>query len=258
MCSLPCRSGLVPEQPGDPDRKRGLVVLPIDPYRVHVYWTIGPSELREDDPKPATEATGATPILRFHRIPDASMASEESVEDFEVPVEIEAPNWYVQLPKPSGRYLVELGHRAKDGEWQVLARSATVQTPPASPSEKDDERLMLVMGDFLLLNPFPEYRSEHPAQALSPPRPVAVSGLDAPSAFNADSPEPPLPLAPPERQALAQSAGERDGAAHTGPGFPSEGPKASTAMRHQLEERKEGSFAGGLSSIQLGAGRRTH
>lgn len=235
------------------------MALPIDPYRVHVYWTIEPSEFAEENPKRAEEAAGATPILRFHRIPDASMASEETVECFEVPVELEAPNWYVQLPKPSGRYLVELGRRAKDGQWQMLARSATVQTPPASPSEKDDERLMLVMGDFLLLNPFPGDRSEHLGQALPPPPPVAVSEPGIPAALNVDSPGPSLPLFPPEpaRLPVIQSAGELDGATLTGTGFPPKDPESSKAVGHDLGDAKEGSFASGLSSIQLGVGRHT-
>lgn len=257
MSLLPCRSGLQPEQPGDPGGKRDLVALSIDPYRVHVYWTIEPPELQKDDPEPEGEAPGAGPVLRFHSIPHASLALEDSFECFDVPIELDAPNWYVQLPKPSGRYLVELGLRAKDGQFRVLARSALVQTPPASPSEKDDELLMLVMGDYLLPDPFPEHRGGQPAQELSFPLPAAVSEPSNRSGFNFVVPEAPVTPSPPERQPAILSSGKPDAMAHTEPGSHAGDTESKTAVKRHLVESDEKSFASGVSSILLGAGRNT-
>jgi len=127
-----------------------VVVLPIDPFRVHVYWTIEGPDLEADPAAPPEAPWGADPVLRFYSIPLDSSAIEDCTESFDVPVRLDAPNWYVQLPKPAGRYIVELGLRRKDAQLTVLARSTPVQPPPASPSEDCTEVLMLVVGDLTL------------------------------------------------------------------------------------------------------------
>ena len=78
-----------------------MVVLPIDPFRVHVYWTIEGPDLEADPAAPPEAPWGADPVLRFYSIPLDSSAIEDCTECFDVPVRLDAPNWYVQLPKPS-------------------------------------------------------------------------------------------------------------------------------------------------------------
>jgi hypothetical protein len=195
-----------------------VVVLPIDPYRMYVYWTVEPSGLQND-------GSGTIPVLRFHSIPDPSLDVEDPAEFFDVQIELDAPNWYVQLPRPSGRYLVELGTSAEDGRFSVLARSGLVQTPPASPSENDEETSMLVLGDLLLPHPSPGYRRD------DPPKDLPFQTSPRPDAFDS-------------RQT-------------TGPAHTESGSDAGTATsaRHHLAEGNECSFASGLSSILLGDGR---
>jgi hypothetical protein len=242
VLSLSCRSGLQSDQSGDSHGKSTVVVLPIDPYRVHVYWTIEPPGLLED-------VSGATPVLRFHSIPLTSLDVEDSAEFFDVQIELDAPNWYVQLPKPMGRYLVELGASAEDGRFSVLARSGLVQTPPASPSENDEETSMLVLGDLLLPHPSPGYRRDDVPNDLPIPQTAANALPGNHSALNSDFQRKPVTPVPTSRRPDAFDSGQTTGPVHT-ESSPDEGSEASA--RHPLAESNERSFASGLSSILLG------
>lgn|GEM_PF-3423781 len=174
-----------------------MVVLPIDPFRVHVYWTIEGPDLEADPAAPPEAPWGADPVLRFYSIPLDSSAIEDCTESFEVPVRLDAPNWYVQLPKPAGRYIVELGLRRKDAQLTVLARSTPVQPPPASPSEDCTELLMLVVGDLTLPQFSSENREEQPAKELPVAARVGVEGFGHHPGFDPVSWEEPADGKPP-------------------------------------------------------------
>lgn len=229
MAPLTFRNGLQPEQPGKLHGKSAVVVLPVDPYRVHVYWTIEPAGLQTGMVPSAEQIPRTGLMLRFHCIPRTSSELERSTEFFDVPTAPDALNLYVHLPKPSGRYLVELGIETDDGRFSVLARSAPVQMPPASPSENEEETSMSVLGDLVLLHPL----SGHPNEQLAK-----------------DAPTP-----PPGQQPMTPDHGETTGPAHPEPGV-SPGLRDSKTFteRHVVEENEE-SFTSGLSSRELGADR---
>ncbi len=202
-----------PQQATTPDRKSGVVVLPVDPYQVHIYWIIEPAELRETARSFGKQTTGPSPVLRFQSIPLASVDLRESDAFLDVPVDLDALNWYVYLPKPSRRYFVDLGLKAEDGRFSVLARSTIVTGPPASASDNDDETLMLVLGDCVFRDPPTGPREDQPPQPPTSNRPD-----------------------------ISRSE-ETTGLDQTGSG---------TFSEHHLVEMNERSFASGLSSIQLG------
>lgn len=254
MFPLTCRSGLEPEQPGDRNAKSSLVVIPVDPYRVHVYWRIESPEPRKDDPTAVARSRGGGSALRFHSIPRASTVPEQSGEFFEVPVDLNAPNWYVQLPKPSGKYLVELGTRAEDGRFTVLAQSGLVQAPPTSPSENEEEVLMLVMGDYLLPNPHPGGGEKRPASEPPAPPPATVSQTDISTGFDSVSPKAPHPPAPTASHPIFPGFGETAGPhlMEPDPGSAGEESKTALIVKRYPQERQEGLFRSGLSSVLVG------
>jgi hypothetical protein len=99
-----------------------LVLLPVDPYLMHVYWDLDST---------APPAAGVRPILRFHESGDSFRN-----RPFDVEVDLAASNCYVHLWSPNKTYYADIGWQASDGSFTPLARSNTVSTPPAwvSPS----------------------------------------------------------------------------------------------------------------------------
>lgn len=120
----------MPLEPGELPRSYGrnrLVLLPVDPYLIHVYWDLVST---------VPPAAGARPILRFHE----SLASAEVSQDgaqtrpFDVDVDFTTSSWYVNLWSPDKVYYADLGWRGEDGSFLGLAQSNRVRTPPAWPS----------------------------------------------------------------------------------------------------------------------------
>lgn len=241
-----------PQQPNDLDRKSRVIVLPVDPNQVHVYWRIEATELREAELTFGEQVSGLRPVLRFHNITDASSGLKESDEFLDVRIELDALNSYVHLPKPSSRFFVDLGLRTEDCRFLVLARTTTVQTPPASPSENESETLMLVLGDLLLPHPSPGYRKDDPPKDLPIPHPAGISGPGNRSGLNLDSQRTPVTPIPTSNRPDAFDSRPTTGLALMESG-PDAGSEASA--RHHLVERNERSFASGLSSILRGDGR---
>lgn len=228
-----------------------MVVLPIDPFRVHVYWTIGVPGLEADPAVPPEAAWGADPVLRFYSIPLNSSAIEDCTGSFDVPVQLDAPNWYVQLPKPAGRYVVELGLRRKDAQLTVLARSTPVQPPPASPSKDCTEVLMLVVGDLTLPHLSSENREEQPAEELPVAARAGVEGSGHRPGFDPVSWEeparPPSPWSWPEILECAKAGRTASTSSDK------EAADGKPPLPRQLMEADEGLFRSGFSSISVEA-----
>jgi hypothetical protein len=248
---LRCRSELKSQQPGDPDRKSYVVVLPVDPFQVHVYWIIEPAELQEAELTLGEGSLRPSPVLRFYRIPHSSFDLKGSDAFLEIRIDLDAPNWYVHLPKPARRYFVDLGLRTEDGRFSALARSTIIETPPASPSENHDETLMFVLGDCVLRDPPSGRREDQPLNA--PPAPLLRdnSGHGDGLGFNSDPLRESFSLPPTSSRPDTPSGAETTGPAQTA-SAPDTG--SGTSVEHHLVEKNERSFASGLSSVLLGDG----
>jgi hypothetical protein len=101
--------------------------MPVDPYVVYAYWSVGPSAA-----PPQAQAT-----LRFH----------DGDTTFDVDIDLQAHSWYIHLWSPEKTYVADLGFRRDDGEFIALARSNVVETPPAWPRLKVSEAATLVGPD---------------------------------------------------------------------------------------------------------------
>jgi hypothetical protein len=113
----------VPLEPRDLPTSYGrnrLVLLPVDPYLIHVYWDLAST---------SPPAAGVRPILRFHE----SSLDMSQTRPFDVDVDFTTTSWYVNLWSPDKVYYADLGWRGEDGSFLELARSNTVRTPPAWP-----------------------------------------------------------------------------------------------------------------------------
>jgi uncharacterized protein len=112
-----------------------LVVMVRDPYWLHAVW-----ELSQQSVDRAQAAMGphwhtAQPTLRLFRIKDAGA----SVHERDIAIHGGVSNWYVDVQDPPCEFRMEIGYLAGNGTFHCLARSNSVQTPPAGTSDAVDK-----------------------------------------------------------------------------------------------------------------------
>jgi hypothetical protein len=131
--------------------KTRIVLLPVDPYLVHVYWEV--SDSGTAFVKALVEAGALRPqaILRFHDVTAMPVGGVRAEGSFDVEVHIESRNWYVRLLSPEKSYVVDLGFRGRDGSFHRIARSNRGETPRAWPcAEEGQQRMRVVEVDGIV------------------------------------------------------------------------------------------------------------
>jgi hypothetical protein len=98
-----------------------LVLLPIDPYSLYVYWDLAAG---------VPPATGARPVLRLYESAPKGKVSRP----FDIDVDLGKGHANVHLWSAGRRYHADLGLRRPDGVLLVLAQSNRVRTSSASPA----------------------------------------------------------------------------------------------------------------------------
>jgi hypothetical protein len=132
-------------QGGDEETK--VVLLPVNPHLVYVYWEISARDLEDVSRVFSRLGPRARPLLRFYDTAQANFDSLNSGSWFEVAIALGAGKWYVRLENPASFYCVDLGLRLADGSFHRLARSNPTEMPKTGPSDKLEERYLLVDGN---------------------------------------------------------------------------------------------------------------
>ena len=147
--NAPEKSNLIQEPGGLPELYEGtrVVVLPIDPHVVHVYWEIEPLEFENSIRLSKEDLISLQLALRFYDVTNVSCCTNTS-SYFDVDVERDAKNWYVRLLTPGASYFVELGLKGSKGGFFPLVRSNFVQMPPDRMAVVDEVTYMLVKGGY--------------------------------------------------------------------------------------------------------------
>jgi hypothetical protein len=149
--------------------KTRIVLLPVDPYLVHVYWEVSGSGT--GFVKALVEAGALRPqaVLRFHDVTAMPVGGVRAEGSFDVKVDVEARNWYVRLLSPEKSYVVDLGFRGRDGRFHRIARSNRGETPRAWPcAEAGQQRMRVVEVDGLVhVDPVEEVEFEQDSTAVS-------------------------------------------------------------------------------------------
>lgn len=110
-----------------------IVLLPIDPNWVYVYWDI-PNEDREK----LRQQGGKQLALRVCDVTEIDLDTQgpHSVEFYEC--DELAREWHIPVPMSDRDYLVEIGYITNGRRWLMLARSLHVRVPPIYPSDRED------------------------------------------------------------------------------------------------------------------------
>ncbi len=135
--------------------KTRVVLLPVHPDLVHVYWEVANSDVKNLRNRLRRGSSRPQAVLRFFEVGPTSLDNTF----FDVQVELEARQWYVPLWSPQQSYYVDLGLKTGGGRFLPLCRSMVIETPPAWPSLKGEERYVSWDNQGKLIEaeiPFPE------------------------------------------------------------------------------------------------------
>ncbi|AFZ45583.1 Rho termination factor domain protein [Halothece sp. PCC 7418] len=119
----------LPELPGGYGKSR-IVMMPRDPEWSYVYWDV-PNEHKEE----LRRQGGQQLVLRLYDVTNLDLDAQSPYSVQEYPIDELAREWYVPIPTSDRDYFCEIGYRCPDGAWLMLARSASVHTPPVYPSD---------------------------------------------------------------------------------------------------------------------------
>jgi hypothetical protein len=130
-----------------------VILLPVDPYLIHVYWDVASCDLEKAKRCLGRKSRQAQATLRFYDITNVIFDGTNAHSSFDVDIELQARSRYVPLWSPEKSYCVDLALKAPGGLFYVIARSNAAETPRAWPSPKVDERYMLVAEDYRRVEP---------------------------------------------------------------------------------------------------------
>jgi len=124
-----------------------VVLLPVEPYLIHAYWDVTSNDIKKAKQRLGDDYGQSQAVLRFYDVTDIIYDGTNAHGFFDVDIDLQAKDWYVDLWSPDKSYFVDLGFKTGDDFFLSLARSGVAKTPCASPAPKTDEHYMLVAED---------------------------------------------------------------------------------------------------------------
>jgi hypothetical protein len=111
-----------------------ICVLPRDPQWLYVYWEFPDGSKGSSDKILRKDFDSAQWILRVKEAP--SEPQNNVATHFDVPISVNANNWYVKIPQKGCDCVIECGKLSSDGSFTSLA-STSHFTPPSDPTVKN-------------------------------------------------------------------------------------------------------------------------
>lgn len=122
-------------------------LLPRDPNWMFIYW-----EITDNSKNAIKKAHGqdvfekASSVIRVYDMTEADGKGPR--KHFDVPVMIDAKNWYINVQEAGRPYSCEVGLVTPDGRFIGIVKTNTVNLPSGRVSEVMDEKWMSVTPDF--------------------------------------------------------------------------------------------------------------
>ncbi|MBU2572987.1 MAG: DUF4912 domain-containing protein [Elusimicrobia bacterium] len=123
-------------------------LLPRDPNWMFIYWEItdnSRAEIKKAHGQDIFEKAG--PVIRVYDMTHAAEGSRDA-KYFDVPVMIDAKNWYINVQDGGRAYSCEVGLVTSDGRFIGIVKTNTVNLPAGRVSDVMDEKWMSVTPDF--------------------------------------------------------------------------------------------------------------
>jgi hypothetical protein len=124
-----------------------VVLLPVEPYLIHVYWDVTGKDIEKAKQLLGDGYGQSGTVLRFYDVTNIIYDGTNAHGFFDVDIDLQAKDWYVDLWSSDKSYFVDLGFKTGNGFFLSLARSSIARIPCARPATKVDEQYMLVVED---------------------------------------------------------------------------------------------------------------
>ena len=124
-----------------------VVLMPVDPYLVHVYWEIDARDIETARNRLAGKFDHLQPVLRVFDITNVIFDGTNACGFFDITIDLSAGKWYVRLVDPEKSYFVDLGIKTESGLFYPIARSNAAETPRGWPQPEETERCVFVSRD---------------------------------------------------------------------------------------------------------------
>ena len=133
--------------PGYGDNK--IVLLVRDPWWVFAYWEIG-RDKEEDAVRKICSAGDdiEKSVLRVYDVTDIKFDGANAHRSFDIDLKGLANNWYINVGTPARSWLVDIGIISRKGNFYLLARSNTINTPRFGISDQLDAEWMTPEEDY--------------------------------------------------------------------------------------------------------------
>ncbi len=116
-----------------------VILMPRDPRWMFAYWEVTEGTSLEIKRHHGEDVFYWTqPTLRMHEVSADNPAVP--LRHIDVSVALDSGNWYLCADREGSSWYVELGLKAPDGRFILLAKSNTIALPMASVSTKMDEK----------------------------------------------------------------------------------------------------------------------
>ncbi len=124
-----------------------VVLLPVEPYLIHAYWDVTCNDIEKAKQRLGDDYGQSQAVLRFYDVTNIIYDGTNAHGFFDVDIDLQSKDWYVNLQRPDKSYFVDLGFKTGDGFFLSVARSSVAKTPCAWPVPKADAHYMLVAED---------------------------------------------------------------------------------------------------------------
>lgn len=149
-----------------------IVLLPRDPQWAYTYWDI-PNEHKQE----LRRQGGQQLALRIYDVTDIDTEYQSPHSIQEYPADELAREWYLPVPVSDRDYAIDIGYRAADGRWLVLARSARVHIPPVYPSD-------WIEDVFITVNFEEDLRAKTQYELVPPAKKIAATATASANGSN--------------------------------------------------------------------------
>jgi hypothetical protein len=139
--------GPVDKRNGAPQRDR-LVLMVRDPFWLHAVWTVLPQSVKRAEAALAEHWHTARPYLRLLEVDTGTTTNSSERVVREIEIHGGVTNWYVDAPNPPHSYRVDIGYKAGNGKFFVIARSNSVTTPLPGSSDAIDKNWTDIAANY--------------------------------------------------------------------------------------------------------------
>ncbi len=123
-----------------------IVLLPRDPWWCFVYWEVGNDTLQEIK---NLYGENLQYVLRVYDVTNVvNFDGKNANKYFDIFINLEAKNWYINLPEQNRSWCVDLGAKTPDGRFILISRSNIVVMPRFGVSTITDEQWAVIQHEF--------------------------------------------------------------------------------------------------------------